>query len=460
MKIQTHLPFSLFLFTILFSPSGAHDFQPIPSPSSGDGIGSPSMASDFADGVGSFFVESSPPSPAPAKFEWRQGAGKAPAPISDKIFASPEAAEETVRWCTVRGEFEGCQDFISVLNQLMGYRWKCVKRETTQECLASIKRGEVDLINLEAGLSYMAFLNYSMKAIANEIYCDKAKSYDAVAVVNRKACKENEKISLMDFKGHKSCHGGYSTAAGWNYPINHIRNLYDTAKMNDREIASSFFSSMCAPSEIGGPSICDGCSKENGSCPVNSLYSGHSGAFRCLVEEMGDIAFVKADTALFYSKEGPRNQSWSTKSIMDFMYLCPQGGCREINGYPGDCSLGTVPANVIMAHNSIPRKKKVLVLETLTNATLVDTLYAVKAGVNELLSPSTQGFTIIRKVTRSYLGNSASISQSIQYLNIPEATSSTVNPIPDEPSPSSPSSCIHCSQVMSLLSLFVLLMTL
>ncbi|KAG5142373.1 hypothetical protein JHK82_018068 [Glycine max] len=29
---------------------------------------------------------------------------------------------------------------------------------------------------------------------------------------------------------------------------------------------------------------------------------------------------------------------WSSKSVRDIMYLCPQGGCREINGYPRDCS--------------------------------------------------------------------------------------------------------------------------
>jgi len=42
---------------------------------------------------------------------------------------------------------------------------------------------EADLVNLEAGLAYTAFTNYSMKAIASEMYCDHAKSYEAVAVV-------------------------------------------------------------------------------------------------------------------------------------------------------------------------------------------------------------------------------------------------------------------------------------
>lgn len=194
-----------------------------------------------------------------------------------------------------------------------------MNRDTTQECLESIKKGEADLVNVEAGLAYVAFLNYSMKAIANEVYCDQAKSYLAAAVVNRKVCEDKEGIGLLDFKGKRSCHGGYSTAAGWNYPITHIKRLSDSIKLNDREIAASFFSKVCAPSEFEGFGICNGCGDENGLCPAKSLYFGHSGAFRCLVEGMGDIAFVKEDTALLYSMEGPHNQTWSTKSVRDFM---------------------------------------------------------------------------------------------------------------------------------------------
>ena len=55
------------------------------------------------------------------------------------------------------------------------------------------------------------------------------------------------------------------------------------------------------------------------SCLPDNTYSGHSGAFHCLVEGIGDIAFLKADTTLLYSLEGMNNQSWSTKSISDFM---------------------------------------------------------------------------------------------------------------------------------------------
>ncbi|XP_061347021.1 uncharacterized protein LOC133292614 [Gastrolobium bilobum] len=454
MKIPTStLVRFLFLFLLNSHPISSSfiqgfQFQPLPAPSSGGDHHaptpsvhefqpplSPPVAADGGVGGGSLSGESAPPSPA-VMGEWHDWSQGAPAPISENGVGgygvesageitpgAPATEDGGVRWCTVRDEVEECQSFFSVVNQLTGYTWKCVKRDKAQYCLESIKNGEADLVSLEAGLAYNAFINYSMKAIANEIYCDHSKTYEAVAVVNRRVCDNNEKITLMDFKDHKSCHGGYSTAAGWNYPINYIKNLFDNGKLNDREIATSFFSGVCAPSEFEGSDICNACSKENETCPEIGLYSGHSGAFRCLVEELGDIAFVKGDTALLYSMEGPHNLSWSTKSVRDFMYLCPQGGCREINGYPGDCSFGAVPANVIMSHNSMPNKKRIHVLETLTNASLVDALYTPKDVRSHLFSPSTQGLAMIEKVTRLYLGKSASISQIIQKLNAPEIPS-------------------------------------
>ncbi|XP_043699546.1 serotransferrin-like [Telopea speciosissima] len=377
-------------------------------------------------------IEESKPTPTPAgEGEEEEQDDEQEKKESDEV---PEetGSSGTVRWCAVRDEFDDCKNYLTLLNQIDGYTWKCVKRETTQECLDSVKKGEADLINLDAGMAYIAFLKYSMKAIANEVYCNHAESFDAVAVINRKACSEREVTSIMDFKGGRSCHGSYSTASGWNYPVNHLKELVGSKEKDVDELVSDFFSSVCAPSEFPGTGICSGCGSENGSCHTNSLYSGDSGAFRCLVEELGDIAFVRGDTALLYSMEGPQNQTWSTKSIRDFMYLCPQDGCQEINGYPGSCSFGTVPANVIMASNSISRKKRSVVLKTLLNVTRGDTLYTWKNGGGHLLSSSAQGIYMVNKVTRSYLGVSASISQSIQELNkMVQNSSSTINSTSD-----------------------------
>ena len=79
-----------------------------------------------------------------------------------------------------------------------------------------------------------------------------------------------------------------------------------------------FCSAFCAPSEVEGRGLCSACGNSS-SCLPDNTYSGHSGDFHYLVEGIGDIAFLKDDTALLYSLEGMNNQSWSTKSISDFM---------------------------------------------------------------------------------------------------------------------------------------------
>ncbi|XP_026424995.1 serotransferrin-like [Papaver somniferum] len=415
-------------------------YGPAPAPESGDSIG---LSPDYDK-------MSEPPALSPA-----MGISGAPAPglgeeSSGDLSSPPPVKSDpwTVKWCAVKDEFVDCQNYLNLLGQKENYTWECVKRETTEACLESIKKGEADLINLEAGLAYIAFLNYSMKAIANEVYCNHAESYEAVAIVNKKLCKHGEEeISLVDFKGKRSCHGGYSTAMGWNYPVNHLKNLTSSQQLNDEEIVTGFFSKVCAPSEFESKGICSGCGNENGSCSESNLYSGHSGAFRCLVEDMGDIAFVKGDTALLFSKEGPNNQTWSTKSMSDFMYLCLQGGCREINGYPGDCSFGAVPANVIMTSNSISSKKMSAVLQSLLNATWVDALYTGKNAAGHLLSSSAQGLILVEKLTRSYLGNSASISSSIQEINLKKVEPSAKESVPGLPS--SPSTRIQHTWIIA-----------
>eukprot|EP00257_Ricinus_communis_P023873 XP_015583983.1 uncharacterized protein LOC8259335 [Ricinus communis] len=250
----------------------------------------------------------------------------------------------------------------------------------------------------------------------------------------------------------------WSTAAGWNYPINHINRFFGSEEMNDQEIATKFFSKVCAPSQFEGEGVCSGCEKENGTCALgsNNLYFGHSGAFRCLVEELGDLAFVRGDTALLYSMEGPYNQSWSKKSVRDFMYLCPKGGCREINGYPGSCSFGAVPANVIMASNSIRNKKKLLILQRLTNDTWRDALHAGKRGSSHLLSPSMQQLAAVKKLTRLYLGNSALVSQNIQKLNTPRTQ--VIQSVNNSDSHISASSCNQHSMVITFSSFVTMLM--
>ena len=205
-----------------------------------------------------------------------------------------------------------------------------VRKESAMECLKAVSAKEADIVTLDAGLAYIALMNYSIKAIMAEEYCYHKKSYDAVAVVSKEVCERNPRLNLEDFRGKRSCHPGYRTGAGWNYPIQFIVEnglqipepvpMSDDNMHGDESIVSSFFSETCAPSEFDGTGLCTSCGN-NGSCDnsLSSIYRGYSGAYRCLMDEIGDIAFLRSDTALRLSNDGMNARNWSTKSVADFM---------------------------------------------------------------------------------------------------------------------------------------------
>jgi hypothetical protein len=215
-----------------------------------------------------------------------------------------------------------------------------VRKESAKECLEAVRAREADVVALDAGLAYIALMNYSMKAIVAEEYCYHRRVYEAVAVVPRAQCEQNLELNLGDFRGKRSCHPGYRTGAGWNYPVRFILenglqelqlpdesasygNSNGSSSSNsihgDESIVGSFFSQTCAPSEFEGTGLCSSCGT-NGSCggPASDLYRGYSGAFRCLVEDIGDIAFLRSDTALRLSQDGMNALNWSTKPIDEF----------------------------------------------------------------------------------------------------------------------------------------------
>lgn len=56
-------------------------------------------------------------------------------------------------------------------------------------------------------------------------------------------------------------------------------------------------------------------------------YYGHTGAFRCLVEGGGHVAFVK-HTTVSENTGGKRREWWARNTLNDdFELLCPDGKC-------------------------------------------------------------------------------------------------------------------------------------
>jgi len=96
---------------------------------------------------------------------------------------------------------------------------------------------------------------------------------------------------------------------------------------------------LCEACAAGGPYRCQRNDEE--------LYYGNSGAFRCVAERGGDIAFVK-HTTVRENTNGNNQAEWArNRRSDDYQLLCNDGTRRDIDGW-ADCNMGEVPANAIV----------------------------------------------------------------------------------------------------------------
>lgn len=82
-------------------------------------------------------------------------------------------------------------------------------------------------------------------------------------------------------------------------------------------------------------------------------YNDYAGAMRCLMENSGDVAFVKHTTAREFASDGSTPQSWSSKKQEDMRLLCPSGGCKPVSQYLS-CNMASVPAHAVLVRSSYP----------------------------------------------------------------------------------------------------------
>ncbi|KAM9844514.1 transferrin-a [Aulostomus maculatus] len=244
------------------------------------------------------------------------------------VLAAPQA--ERVRWCVKSDqELMKCTQLSAKATA-----FSCVKRENTIECITAITAGEADAITLDGGDVYTAgLLNYNLHPIIAEDYGPTSEScYYAVAVV-----KKGSGFGLRDLKGKKSCHTGFGKSAGWNIPIGTLvsMNIIDFNSTEDKPVeqaVSEFFLSSCVP---GAPisKLCELC-KGDCSRSQKEPYYDYSGAFQCLVDGKGDVAFVKHLTVPDSEKA-------------NYELLCKDNSRAPIDSFR-ECHLARVPAHAVV----------------------------------------------------------------------------------------------------------------
>uniref|UniRef100_A0A8C8JQ27 Serotransferrin n=1 Tax=Oncorhynchus tshawytscha TaxID=74940 RepID=A0A8C8JQ27_ONCTS len=246
------------------------------------------------------------------------------------VYAAP--VEGMVRWCVKSDkELQKCHDLAANVAE-----FSCVKRDDSFECIKAIKREEADAITLDGGDIYTAGLhNYNLQPIIAEDYGEDSDTcYYAVAVA-----KKGTKFGFLNLHGKKSCHTGLGKSAGWNIPIGTLVTLdqIQWAGIEDRPVESAvsdFFNASCVPGANTGSELCQLCM---GDCSRshNEPYYDYSGAFQCLKDGAGEVAFIKHLTVPAAEKAS-------------YELLCKDNTRAPIDSYK-TCHLARVPAHAVVS---------------------------------------------------------------------------------------------------------------
>ncbi|XP_071485695.1 melanotransferrin-like [Diadema antillarum] len=275
-------------------------------------------------------------------------------PVPDTT-APSEETKPPMRWCTISVEEEA--KCVEMKNAFRAYSLEleveCVRRGEHADCYKAIRDGHADLITLDGGEIYEAGKEYGLVPIIKETYT--RERYYAIAVVRA----NDTDINITNLKGRKSCHTGVRRTAGWVVPVGFLldKGYMDPVDCGDDiNAVAQFFNKSCAPGAFTASKnpygtnpahLCGICT--NPQCPPDSseLYQSYAGAFRCLVEGAGDVAFIKPEA--FLANMGlPAGDKWnSALNPNDYRLLCPDGSRGTIDDAPA-CNFAKSPAHAVV----------------------------------------------------------------------------------------------------------------
>ncbi|NWZ32442.1 TRFM protein, partial [Asarcornis scutulata] len=274
------------------------------------------------------------------------------------LSCDPNTLPESLNWCVISTEeIWKCGEMAtSFRKKNLKPEIQCISAKTKEECMELIQKKESDVVALGGADIYTAGKTYGLVPAAGESYSadDNSNAYYAVALVKR---NPSNAFSISDLKGKKSCHTGLGRTAGWNIPIGMLikKGIIKPKDCNIPQAVSEFFSASCVPSanQDNYPSklcqLCIGDDSGNNKCSASSQerYYSYSGAFRCLAQDSGDVAFVKHST-VFENTDGKNTESWARNlKSNDFQLLCRNGARAEVTQF-AQCHLARVPAQAIM----------------------------------------------------------------------------------------------------------------
>ncbi|KAF6732093.1 Serotransferrin [Oryzias melastigma] len=264
---------------------------------------------------------------------------------------APGTASNAIKWCAVgHAETAKCDTWSinSVTDDTTSI--ECQNAPTVDECLKKIMRKEADAMAVDGGEVYTAGKCGLVPVMVEQYDAEQcsssggqASSYYAVAVV-----KKDSGVTWENLKGKRSCHTGMGRTAGWNIPMGRI---YEQTKECD---FTKFFSSGCAPGAEPTSPFCTNCKgsgkavgdEDKCKAKAEEQYYGYAGAFRCLAEGAGDVAFVK-HTIVGENTDGNGPEWARTLKSDDYQLICPGKAPMAISEF-ANCHLAVVPAHAVV----------------------------------------------------------------------------------------------------------------
>ncbi|XP_062380967.1 transferrin-a [Sardina pilchardus] len=318
--------------------------------------------------------------------------------------AAPTDAK--VRWCIKSdAEMKKCNE-LSKTAELI-----CIKREGSEDCIKAIKDNVADAITLDGGDIYVAGLeNNDLHPIIAEDYGISSDTcYYAVAVVRKGA-----DFDFKTLQGKKSCHTGLGKSAGWNIPIGTLIaqgqiNWKGTEDKPVEEAVMEYFSASCAPGANKDSKLCKLCKADCTRSHKEPYYDYH-GAFQCLKEKAGDVAFVKHLTVPDSEKH-------------EYELLCKDGTKKSIDEYK-NCYLARVPAHAVVSRKDPDLAKRIFeVLSAIEPSKLFHS--APADGKNLMFKDSAEKLVQLPSTTDSFLYLGAEYMSIIRSLKKDKSSSST-----------------------------------
>nr|XP_033814265.1 serotransferrin [Geotrypetes seraphini] len=310
------------------------------------------------------------------------------------------SAGKNIRICVKSDvEFQKCGDIKDASKDLQ-CSFSCVKKTNTDDCIQAIASEQADIITVDSGDIYKASLfPFHLKPVMVEDYGTREESktcYYAVAVV-----KKESNFKFSELKGRKTCHTGVNKAAGWIMPagtlINKRQLKWEGPEYESLERAMAKFFMACVPgsNEPNLCILCKGSGQNKCARSENEPYYNYKGAFRCLHEGVGEVAFIKHTTV-------------PAELADSYELLCPDDTRKPVSDYK-NCHLSKIPSHAVMASSKSENLKTEEIVACLTEAQekLGSTLFSSPHGTDLIFKDCTTKLKALPRMMESalYLGS-------------------------------------------------------